>query len=134
MITAKNEEITRKRLNEKEKRKDWDRFRLRFRFTLRFRFRFILREEKVRVTIIGSMSQMHLLLISSKLMRLDRLPSKIRSKSYSNPLLIVFFDPNLPVLSIIATLRFRFDFGLKKFKFEPKLSILVIVFEINRLF
>ena len=37
-------------------------------------------------------------------MRIDRLPFKIRSKSYSNPLLIDFFDPNLPVRSIVVTI------------------------------
>ena len=39
-----------------------------------------------------------------KLMRLDRGRPEIRSKSYSNRPLIDFFDPNLPVRSIVATI------------------------------
>ena len=37
-------------------------------------------------------------------MRLDQPPAKIRSKSYSNRLLIEFFDPISAVQSIVATI------------------------------
>ena len=40
-------------------------------------------------------------------MRLDRGRPEIRSKSYSNRLLIDFFDPNLPVRSIVATISIQ---------------------------
>ena len=43
----------------------------------------------------------------TKLMRSNRGHAEIRSKSYSNRLLIYFFDPNLPVRSIIATISIR---------------------------
>ena len=45
--------------------------------------------------------------VPCKLMRFDRSPSKIRSKSYLNWLLINFFDPNLGVRSIVATISIR---------------------------
>ena len=41
-------------------------------------------------------------------MRCNRLPAIIRSKSDSNHLLIDFFDPNLAVRSIIATISIQF--------------------------
>ena len=47
------------------------------------------------------------LLPSSKLMRLDRPPAKTRSKSYSNWLLIDFFDPISAVRSIVATISIQ---------------------------
>ena len=40
-------------------------------------------------------------------MRLDRGRPEIRSKSYSNQLLIDFFDPNSAVQSIVATISIR---------------------------
>ena len=43
----------------------------------------------------------------SKLMRLDRPPAKIRSKSNWNQLLIDFYDPNSAVQSIVATIWIR---------------------------
>ena len=77
----------------------------------------------------------------SKLMRLDRPPPKYRSKSYSNRLLINFFDPNLLLKSIeiVATIRnlgpnlnltlkswskfeSYFKFISKMFEFDPKWS------------
>ena len=40
-------------------------------------------------------------------MQYNRGHAKIRSKSYSNRLLIDFFNPNLPVRSIMATIWIR---------------------------
>ena len=54
-----------------------------------------------------------------KLMWLDRPPAKFWSKSYSNQLLIDFFDPNLAVRSIDidsnsdSDFDFVFNFGLR---------------------
>ena len=45
--------------------------------------------------------------VSGKLMQLEWQLSKIRSKLYSNQLLIDFFDPNLGVQSIVATISIR---------------------------
>ena len=45
-----------------------------------------------------------LFLFKTKLMRLDQPPAKIRSKSYSNQLLINFFDPISAVRSMVATI------------------------------
>ena len=45
--------------------------------------------------------------VNSKLMRSNRGQTKIRSKSYSNRLLIDFFDPNSAVKSIVATSSIR---------------------------
>ena len=60
--------------------------------------------------------------LSCKLMRLDRLPAKFQSKSYSNRLLIDFFDPNLPVRSIVATILIRIwiQISILKLKFESE--------------
>ena len=54
--------------------------------------------------------------IQIKLMRLDRPPAKIRSKSYSNRLLIDFYYPNLAVRSVIATILIQNPDYLDQFK------------------
>ena len=49
----------------------------------------------------------HIYHVSCKLMQLDRPWAKFRSKSYLNCLLIDFFDPNLAVRSIVATISIQ---------------------------
>ena len=85
----------------------------------------------------------------SKLMRLDRPPAKIRSKSYSNWLLIDFCDPNLMLKSIeiVATIWIRTFISKirslyiknwsKNDYYRPKMTIfdkLDQIFDINRSF
>ena len=84
----------------------------------------------------------------TKLMRLDRGRPKIRSKSYSNRLLIDFFNPNSALRSIVPTISiqirtqiwirnlksmtefdFIFKFISKIIEFDQKLSILVVIFD-----
>ena len=67
--------------------------------------------------------------LNGKLMQLDRPPSKIRSKSYLNWLLIDFFDPNLPVRSIVTTISIQIQ--TQKVQIRAKMSILGVVFNIN---
>ena len=59
------------------------------------------------------------LTVQCKLMRLDRPPAKIQSKSDSNWLLINFYDPNLAVRSSVATISIRNPDYLDGFKSNP---------------
>ena len=52
----------------------------------------------------------------TKLMRLDRPPSKIRSKLYSNRLLIDFFDPNLGHQSIVLMISIQIRSFISKYR------------------
>ena len=60
-------------------------------------------------------------------MRLNRGRPEIRSKSYWNRLLIDFFDPNLHVRSIVATISFRIwtEIYQKRLIYNKNLSILL---------
>ena len=71
--------------------------------------------------------------VFNKLIRLDRGLPKIRSKSYSNRVLINIFDPNLPVPSIVTTISIRnFTENWSNLSLELLFSIKFNQFLVNR--
>ena len=103
-----------------------------------------MREDGRRKIVTATCSHSrHIETVCSKLMRLDLGRPEIRSKLYSNRLLIDFFDPNLPVRSIVATISIRIRIQISIFNliyienlskndyYRPKLTKMAIFVQIR---